>query len=93
VGHRHRRRHDAAFAFDPQTYAPTYKLIYGAPGRSLAIEIAQRLGMPLPVIAAARGFLSDDQKRLRPISRASMRRRARSSGAHPAPDRDRRGRG
>jgi len=54
----------AGFAFDPQTFAPTYKLIYGAPGRSLAIEIAQRLGMPLPVIAAARGFLSDDQKRL-----------------------------
>jgi DNA mismatch repair protein MutS2 len=54
----------AAFAFDPQTFAPTYKLIYGAPGRSLAIEIAQRLGMPIPVVAAARGFLSDDQKRL-----------------------------
>jgi DNA mismatch repair protein MutS2 len=54
----------AAFAFDPQTFAPTYRLIYGAPGRSLAIEIAQRLGMPLPVIAAARGFLSDDQKKL-----------------------------
>jgi DNA mismatch repair protein MutS2 len=30
----------------------------------VAIEIAQRLGMPLPVVAAARGFLSDDQKRL-----------------------------
>lgn len=54
----------AAFAFDPQTFAPTYRLIYGAPGRSLAIEIAQRLGLPLPVIAAARGFLSDDQKKL-----------------------------
>jgi DNA mismatch repair protein MutS2 len=54
----------AAFAFDPQNFAPTYKLIYGAPGRSLAIEIAQRLGMPLAVVAAARGFLSDDQKRL-----------------------------
>ncbi len=54
----------AAFAFDPQTFAPTYRLIYGAPGRSLAIEIAQRLGMPLPVVAAARGFLSDDQKKL-----------------------------
>jgi DNA mismatch repair protein MutS2 len=54
----------AAFAFDPQTFAPTYTLIYGAPGRSLAIEIAQRLGMPLSLIAAARNFLSDDQKRL-----------------------------
>ena len=36
----------AAFAFDPQNFAPTYKLLYGAPGRSLAIEMAQRLGMP-----------------------------------------------
>ena len=54
----------AAFAFDPKTFAPTYRLIYGAPGRSLAIEIAQRLGLPLPVVAAARGFLSDDQKKL-----------------------------
>jgi DNA mismatch repair protein MutS2 len=54
----------AGFAFDPQTYAPTYRLVYGAPGRSLAIEMAQRLGMPVSVVAAARGFLSDDQKRL-----------------------------
>jgi DNA mismatch repair protein MutS2 len=54
----------AAFAFDPQTFAPTYRLRYGAPGRSLAIEMAQRLGMPVPVISSARGFLSDDQKRL-----------------------------
>ena len=36
----------AAFAFDPQTFAPSYRLIYGAPGRSLAIEISQRLGLP-----------------------------------------------
>lgn len=54
----------AAFAFDARTFAPTYKLIYGAPGRSLAIEIAQRLGLPMPVVAAARGFLSDDQKKV-----------------------------
>jgi DNA mismatch repair protein MutS2 len=54
----------AAFAFDPQTFAPTYRLRYGAPGRSLAIEMAQRLGLPVAVISSARGFLSDDQKRL-----------------------------
>jgi DNA mismatch repair protein MutS2 len=54
----------AAFAFDARTFAPTYKLIYGAPGRSLAIEIAQRLALPMPVVAAARGFLSDDQKKV-----------------------------
>ena len=44
----------AAFGFDPDSYAPTYRLLYGAPGRSLALEIAERLGMPADVIAAAR---------------------------------------
>ena len=67
----------AAFAFDPQNFAPTYRLQYGAPGRSLAIEMAQRLGMPQPVIAAARGYLSDDQKRLQAhLSRLDAQARA-----------------
>src|SRR5688500_17760032 len=43
----------AAFGFDPHTFAPTYRLLYGSPGRSLAIEIAARLGMPASVVAAA----------------------------------------
>jgi DNA mismatch repair protein MutS2 len=67
----------AAFAFDPGNFAPTYKLLYGAPGRSLAIEMAQRLGMPQSVIAAARGYLSDDQKRLQAhLSRLDTQARA-----------------
>ena len=44
----------AAFGFNPETYTPTYRLIYGAPGRSLAFEIAERLGIPPDVIANAR---------------------------------------
>ena len=35
----------AAFGFDAETFAPTYQLIYGSPGRSLALEIAARLGL------------------------------------------------
>jgi DNA mismatch repair protein MutS2 len=67
----------AAFAFDPQNFAPTYRLVYGAPGRSLAIEMAQRLGMPQAVISAARGYLSDDQKRLQAhLSRLDAQARA-----------------
>ncbi len=54
----------AAFGFDPQNFAPTYRLIYGSPGRSLAIEIAARLGMPKSVIAAARENLSEREKQL-----------------------------
>jgi DNA mismatch repair protein MutS2 len=54
----------AAFGFNPETFAPTYRLIYGSPGRSLAIEIAARLGMPKAVIAAARENLTDREKQL-----------------------------
>jgi DNA mismatch repair protein MutS2 len=54
----------AAFGFDPATFAPTYRLVYGSPGRSLAIEIASRLGMPASVVAAARGNLSARESQL-----------------------------
>jgi DNA mismatch repair protein MutS2 len=54
----------AAFGFKPETFAPTYRLLYGSPGRSLAIEIAARLGMPPSVIAFARENLSDREKQL-----------------------------
>jgi len=54
----------AAFGFDPETFAPTYRLVYGSPGRSLAIEIGARLGLPPPVIAAARQQRSEPEKRL-----------------------------
>ncbi|MEO7192850.1 MAG: Smr/MutS family protein [Vicinamibacterales bacterium] len=44
----------AGFGFNPETYAPTYRIQYGFPGRSLALEIAERLGLPMDVIADAR---------------------------------------
>ena len=46
------------FGFDPETFAPTYQLIYGSPGRSIALEIAARLGLGPSVIAAARQNVS-----------------------------------
>jgi DNA mismatch repair protein MutS2 len=48
----------SAFGFDADTFAPTYQLLYGSPGRSLALEIAARLGLSPSVIAAARENLS-----------------------------------
>ncbi len=54
----------AAMGFVSETYAPTYKLLYGAPGRSLALEIAERLGMPATVIAAARARRSTRETQL-----------------------------
>ena len=54
----------AAFGFNPESFAPTYRLVYGSPGRSLAIEIAARLGMPQSVVAAARDNLTEPEKQL-----------------------------
>ncbi len=48
----------AAFGFVAETFAPTYQLLYGSPGRSLALEIAGRLGLNPAVVAAARENLS-----------------------------------
>jgi DNA mismatch repair protein MutS2 len=44
----------AGFGFDPATFAPTYRLNYGSPGSSLALEIATRLGLPASIIEKAR---------------------------------------
>ena len=48
----------AAFGFDTETFAPTYRLIYGSPGRSLALEIAGRLGLNQTIVSAARANIS-----------------------------------
>src|SRR5262249_29719338 len=54
----------AAFGFDPDSFAPTYALIYGSPGRSLALEIAARLGLNAAVVSAARDNLSAREAQL-----------------------------
>jgi DNA mismatch repair protein MutS2 len=54
----------AAFGFDAETFAPTYQLLYGSPGRSLALEIAGRLGLNPSVVAAARQNLTAREAQL-----------------------------
>ena len=54
----------AAFGFELETFAPTYQLTYGSPGRSLALEIAGRLGLNPSVVAAARENLSAREAQL-----------------------------
>ncbi len=44
----------ASFGYRPESYEPTYRLTLGAPGRSLALEMAERLGLPAAVVADAR---------------------------------------
>ena len=54
----------AGFGFDPATFAPTYRLNYGAPGSSLALEIATRLGLPASIIDRARQHRSAREAQL-----------------------------
>jgi DNA mismatch repair protein MutS2 len=51
----------ASFGYTPNTYEPTYRLTLGAAGRSLAIEMAERLGLPADLLADARSRLDDRQ--------------------------------
>jgi DNA mismatch repair protein MutS2 len=54
---------NASVEFDLETLKPTFRLTIGLPGRSNALAIAQRLGMPGEIIARARSEINPDDLR------------------------------
>lgn len=49
---------NASMGFDEDELKPTFQLRVGAPGRSMGLAIAERLGLPAPVVERARESLS-----------------------------------
>jgi DNA mismatch repair protein MutS2 len=54
----------ASFQFDPETYEPIYQLVEGSTGRSLAFEMAIRLGLSEKVVDKARELQSKKERQV-----------------------------
>jgi DNA mismatch repair protein MutS2 len=72
---------NASVEFDPETFAPTYRLTIGLPGRSNAIAIAGRLGMPDDVLATAREQIAPEQVQLETLLDQLQRERDEAAAA------------
>jgi len=66
---------NASAEFDMATLRPTYRLITGVPGRSNAVAIAQRLGLPAEIAEAARGYLTPESEEADELLSQIQRRR------------------
>jgi DNA mismatch repair protein MutS2 len=78
----------ASFAYDPGSFAPTYKLVLNQPGRSLAFEIANRLGVPGAIVDAARARLPESARRQEAILADLAREKAEIAERQRSIDRD-----
>lgn len=53
---------NAAMEFDPRSLRPTYRLLMGSPGASQALRIAERYGIPKPIIEVANANLDSSER-------------------------------
>ncbi len=72
---------NASVEFDVQTLAPTYRLMIGVPGRSNALAIARRLGMPREIVEGASVYLDPDELRADQLLQDIRKRRDEADAA------------
>ena len=80
---------NASVEFNLETLRPTYHLTIGLPGRSNALAIAQRLGMPEPIITSARSELNPTDLRTEDLLDEIHRQRDLSRRARAAAEKAR----
>lgn len=61
-GYRQEKTVNASMAFDVDTLSPTFKLQIGIPGRSNALEISRRLGIPEEIIERSKEWIGDESQ-------------------------------
>ncbi len=59
-----KRAVNASVEFDGQKNSPTFRLIYGVPGVSHALDVAREMGVPSAILDRARDYLDRDEVRL-----------------------------
>ena len=78
---------NASLEFDESSRTPTYRVQVGVPGRSRALETAERLGIPANVLTLARSYLSSEHLRFEKLlgqleSDVAMTSKARREAEH-----------
>jgi DNA mismatch repair protein MutS2 len=81
---------NASMEFDLETLRPTFRLTIGLPGRSNALAIAERLGLPEPIITEARKEISPEDQRAESLLDEIHRQREQARQARAAADKARR---
>jgi DNA mismatch repair protein MutS2 len=67
---------NASLQFDSEAMRPTFRLLRDRPGRSYALEIARRLGLPEDVLSTARSRLTSGERRIEAVLRDLEEREA-----------------